>query len=54
MSVTNLFFKVELEHDADENPERIAGEIRRQLLRLYGVRDVELSNITSMEDAVEY
>lgn len=49
MSVTNLFFKVELEHDDDESPERIAGQIRRQLLRFYGVREVELSNVTSME-----
>jgi hypothetical protein len=54
MSVTNLFFKVELEHDAGENPERIVGEIRRQLLRFYGVREVELSNVTAVEDAVEY
>jgi hypothetical protein len=51
MSVTNLFFKVELEHGADENPERIAGEIRRQILRFYGVREVELSNVATMEDA---
>jgi hypothetical protein len=50
MSVTNLFFKVELEHDAGENPERIAGEIRRQLLRCYGVREAELSNIATMEE----
>jgi hypothetical protein len=52
MSVTNLFFKVELEHDAEENPERIAGEIRRQLLRFYGVRDVEISNIATMEESI--
>jgi hypothetical protein len=51
MSVTNLFFKVELEHDDDENPERVAGEIRRQLLRFYGVRDVELSNLTTIEES---
>ncbi len=51
MSVTNLFFKVELEHDADENPERVAGEIRRQLLRFYGVRDVEISNIATMDES---
>ncbi|MGA7241128.1 MAG: hypothetical protein WBY44_35935 [Bryobacteraceae bacterium] len=51
MSVTNLFFKVELEHDAEENPERIAGDIRRQILRFYGVRDVELSNLITMEES---
>jgi hypothetical protein len=52
MSLSNLFFKVELEHDAEENPERIAGEIRRQLLRFYGVRDVEISNIATMEESI--
>ena len=50
MSRTNLFFKVEVEHDADENPERIGDEIRRHLKKLYGVRDVELSNVTSGEE----
>jgi hypothetical protein len=49
MSRTNLFFKVEVEHDADEAPARLGEEIRRQLLKLYGVRDVELSNFTSVE-----
>jgi hypothetical protein len=47
---TNLFFKVEVEHDADENPQRIGEEIRRHLKRLYGVRNVELSSVTSEED----
>jgi hypothetical protein len=47
---TNLFFKVEVEHDADENPQRIGDEIRRHLKRLYGVRNVELSSVTSEED----
>jgi hypothetical protein len=50
MSRTNLFFKVEVEHDSDENPSRIGDEIRRHLLRLYGVRDVELSNFTTIEE----
>jgi hypothetical protein len=50
MSRTNLFFKVELEHDSDENPQRIAEEIRRHLRKLYGVRDVELSNLTTEEE----
>jgi hypothetical protein len=49
MSRTNLFFKVELEHIADENPQRIADDIVRHVKRLYGVRDVELSNITNEE-----
>jgi hypothetical protein len=47
---TNLFFKVEVEHDADENPQRIGDEIRRYIKRVYGVRNVELSSVTSEED----
>jgi hypothetical protein len=50
MSRTNLFFKVEVEHDPEEAPERIGEEIRRNLLRLYGVRGVELSSATSSEE----
>ena len=50
MSRTNLFFKVEVEHDSDEQPERIGNEIRRTLLKLYGVREAELSNYATVED----
>jgi hypothetical protein len=49
MPRTNLFFKVELKHDADEDPSRVANEIRRQILRFYGVRDVEISNLVTDE-----
>ncbi len=50
MSRTNLFFKVEVEHDPEERPERIAGEICRQILKLYGVRQAELANFTAIEE----
>jgi hypothetical protein len=50
MNRTNLFFKVELEHLADESPERVGEEICRQLRKLYGVRNAELSNFTRLED----
>ena len=50
MSRTNLFFKVEVEHDADERPERIGEQICRQLLKFYGVREAELSNFTRVEE----
>jgi len=50
MSRTNLFFKVEVEHDRGEQPERIGEQIRRQLLKLYGVREAELSNFTPVEE----
>jgi hypothetical protein len=50
MSLTNLFFKVEVEHDPSEKPERIGDDIRRQLLKLYGVRDVQFSHFTMVEE----
>ena len=50
MSRTNLFFKVEIEHDPSESPERIADQIRRQVMKLYGVQQVELSNVTTLDD----
>lgn len=50
MSRTNLFFKVEVEHEPHEQPERLGDEIRRQLVKLYGVRDVEMSNYSTIED----
>ena len=49
MSLTNLFFKVVIEHDMDEAPEKIAELIRRQLMKLYGVREVELSSYSTGE-----
>jgi hypothetical protein len=53
MSRSNLFFKVEVEHDSGENPQRIGDEIRRHLKKLYGVLEVELSNITAEEDEIQ-
>ena len=50
MNRTNLFFKVEIEHDSEEKPERIGDEICRRLLKLYGVRSAELSNFTRLEE----
>lgn len=50
MKRTHLFFKVEIEHDSEEKPERIGDQICRQLLKLYGVRQVELSNFTTLEE----
>ena len=53
MIQTNLFFKVEVEHGREETPERIGEEMRRRLLRMYGVRGVELTNFTSEEESPE-
>lgn len=50
MKRTNLFFKVDIEHDEDESPEKLGAEICRQLMKIYGVRDAELSSFTRVED----
>jgi len=50
MRRTNLFFKVEVEHDADDKPERLAAEICRQILKLYGVRQAELANFATLDE----
>lgn len=50
MNRTNLFFKVEVDLEPDEAPQRIADEICRRLLKFYGVRKVELTNYTKVED----
>ena len=50
MSRTNLFFKVEVEHDREDKPQQLGEEIGRKLLKLYGVRTVELSNFTTIEE----
>jgi len=50
MNRTNLFFKVELEHDEEDQPERLGREICRQLMKIYGVRSAELSSFTRAEE----
>jgi hypothetical protein len=47
---TDLFFKVEVEHDEDENPDKLGEEIARQLRKLYIVRSVELSSAVTRPD----
>ncbi len=49
MPRTNLFFKVEIEHDEDERPEKLGDEISRQLTKIYGVRSAELTNYTNLD-----
>ena len=47
---THLFFKVEVEHDEEENPEKIGEEIARQLRKVYVVREVELSSVVTQPE----
>ena len=49
MKRVDLYIKVTVEVQEEEKPERIAGEICRQMEKLYGVRSAELSNIVSRE-----
>lgn len=50
MSRTNLFLKVELEHDEEEKPERLGEELCRHLMKFYGVRAAEMTNFTVLEE----
>lgn len=47
---TNLFLKVVVEHDEKETPEKLAGELCRQLERIYVVREAELSGYSRVEE----
>jgi hypothetical protein len=49
MKRTNLFLKIEVEHEPDERPERIGEEICRRILKLYGVREAELSSFAPLD-----
>jgi hypothetical protein len=50
MKRTNLFLKVEVEHDKEEQPERLGEEICRMLRKVYGVRAAELTSFTRAEE----
>lgn len=45
MQRVDLYIKLELELDEKDAPEKVAGEICRQLLKNYGVRRAEVSNV---------
>ena len=51
MPRTDLFLKVQIDHDAQEPAERIAAEICRAILRVYGVRSAELSSAVGHQDS---
>jgi hypothetical protein len=50
MTRTDLYLKVELDHDDRERPDRIAQEICRMIRKVYGVRHVEVSNMLEKEN----
>ena len=47
---THLFFKVEIEHGEEEDPEKVGEEIGRHLRKLYVVRSVELSSVVTQPE----
>lgn len=49
MQRVDLYLKLELELDDKDNPAKLAGEICRQLLKSYGVRRAEPSNIVEKD-----
>jgi hypothetical protein len=49
MARTDLYVKVELDHDEKENPERLASEICRMIRKVYGVRSAEVSSIVEKD-----
>jgi hypothetical protein len=49
VTVSNLFLKIEIEHEDEENPQKLAAEICRQILKVYGVRSAEVSSVTAGE-----
>ena len=50
MNRANLFLKVEIELEEDEQADRIGEEICRQIRKMYGVREAELSSITNSSE----
>ena len=49
MKRVDLHIKVTVEIDEEEKPERVAGEICRQLEKLYIVRNAELSSTATRD-----
>jgi len=49
MARTDLYVKVELDHEDEENVERLASEICRMIRRVYGVRNAEVSSIVERD-----
>jgi hypothetical protein len=50
MPRSDLFLKVEIDHDQKDTPKKLGDEICRLILKFYGVRSAELSSFTTTED----
>jgi hypothetical protein len=47
---TDLFFKVQIDHEPEEDPRDLGHEIARQIQKVYGVRSAELSSFTTSDE----
>ncbi len=50
MPRTNLFFKVEIEHSKDDDPQRLGDAISRQIMKIYGVESAEMTNYVVVKE----
>ena len=50
MQQLDIYFKVELELDNSEQPQRVARELERLLRKHYGVRNAEATNLVVRDD----
>ena len=44
MARSDLYIKVVVDHEPEDKPEKLASEICRQIEKVYGVRNAELTN----------
>lgn len=49
MKRVDLYIKVTVDLEEEESPERVAGEICRQIEKIYVVRTAELSSIVARD-----
>ena len=49
MPRTDLYIKVVIDHEEEDNPQKLAAEVCRQIEKVYGVRVAELTNFLTRE-----
>lgn len=47
MARSDLYFKVVIDHDREDKPEKLGKEIARNIEKVYGVRSAELTNFVT-------
>ena len=45
MARTDIYLKIVVEHELDEDPKKLAEELCRQAAKVWGVRNAEVSNL---------